>query len=711
MKENLVRKAIECSLLLGFAWGLFSSCSQDGREPQKTNLEGEAVSLSLYAEVSVDDPEVRALNYKIGKNAKGDLVPLPQFTDGQLVDVHTIIKSDKGVAKAETLQWRYDLKKKKLVLDRSNGHKISIVGFNNDSSTKWYVSGLIGGELLPGATEVHFAGERTLRGVSGLANEDLGSLEVPYAFGWTELTIDKQSQRDSDGSYQYARVPSTTAVRFSPLGSLIAYKLGNAQTSGNYTFTPTGFIVYSNVWGDRGSFQLNTQIPSTNPGTVKPTWEDSPSSGTAIYTFASGHAPGAIAHNSTATKTYYAWVMPTSNQSTMTAKVQVMLRGVSSRPTSATYKDYTQTYFTDYAPKSSGTQGKVTQGKVHKLTAKATRRLVMPIEYVTENNLAGGEGFVSPLRGYTPQPESARGELRFATSHKNDASGYYVGYKILGVVNEELNPSGEVLSNATLKDTNGTLIPLNRKYFIPGADHWWGVFPSHLNRAWDTTNDLIGHSDYVALGVNGELVRRHYKSDYSKGFTSPRGGTHATSNSVIYAIRFNPARVSNSWAWDDDLSTGNRKTYDYATTLDNSMRCAYRFIRVGGKDAWDAVSIIDNREDKTHQLIVEAVYLGEETTPTTLAKISDDSWWETKKKAGFVVSKIFPAMGNALAQSEGDEVYHRNRESNYWTSSYHKDEYHPMARMVRLTSTDIQTRTATTLNSWLPVRLFHRNVE
>lgn len=101
------------------------------------------------------------------------------------MEVHTILKSSNGVAVAKTLKWRYDASKRKLVLKQNDGHSISVTGFNNDGGVRWYVSGLIGGTLIDGTTRVVFVGERVLRGVDGDVGDLVGSLNVPYAFGWT----------------------------------------------------------------------------------------------------------------------------------------------------------------------------------------------------------------------------------------------------------------------------------------------------------------------------------------------------------------------------------------------------------------------------------------------------------------------------------------------------------------------------------------------
>lgn len=596
---------------------------------------------------------MRAINYKLGKNTDGQLIPMPQFTDNQSVEVHTILKSSNGVYKAQTLTWRYDLKTNKLILKKDT-HSISIPGFNNDAGVKWYISGIIGGTLAPGTTQVSFKGTRVLQGTEGNEGDIIEGLDVPYTFGWTELSIDTKSSKDNNGSYLYAYIKEGSQIKFSPRGALIAYKLGNALISGPYTFTPTGFTVGSNAWGDQGTFELNTSIPTSNPSTVMPTWIESPTESSMYYTFATGYAPGDIAHGSKASRTYYAWVMPYATQPTK-AEARVMLKGSSSLPETLTYKDHTKVYFTDYTPKASGSQGKVSSGKVHQLAANATYRLVLPIEYVTEYNLAGGPGLTATIRppigfGLTEMAGTV-GPLRFANSHRNDQSGYYNWYKAVGRYDQTLNPSSLDLNEATLIDSDKTSIKLKDKYRLPDVDQWWGVFPTPLiyNMRWAQTTGVASVDEMMGTKQGGQILRNSYLCSYSKGFTSPLGSSPASNNAILYAIRFKarpPKKEVVRFSWDYNLDTqAHNQVHLYPSALDNSLKCAYRFTRVGGAGPWE--DITGNKPSYLeHRLIVDVVYLGEELSPTSLATISEESWWAKKKKDGAVLSRTFPAAGD-----------------------------------------------------------------
>lgn len=144
------------------------------------------------------------------------------------------------------------------------------------------------------------------------------------------------------------------------------------------------------------------------------------------------------------------------------------------------------------------------------------------------------------------------------------------------------------------------------------------------------------------VGSGSDEIEQSYLSDYSRSFSV----NDATSDATIYAIRFK-ARVHLScvpfkanW-WDYDAASGSTRPHTYPSAFDNSMKCAYRFRRVGGKLSW----VQSNNENLTNRLIIDVVYLGEESSPTELEAISDDSWWVAQSSAGKVISRTFPASG------------------------------------------------------------------
>lgn len=625
--QKVIKQWLAWSLVLG----AFVSCSQENSQPTSSSQmisEGETV-ISLDAEVSVDDPEMRAIDYRLGNNAKGQLVPMPTFTDKQVVPVHTILKSNKGAVVAQTVNWRYDLKTRKLVLRPNDGHSITVSNFNNDNSTKWYISGMIGGTLQAGTTQVNFQGTRSLRGVAGASGDVLGNLEVPYAFGWVELIIDKTKAKDSNNSYSSAKVPVNASIKFSPLGSLIAYTLGNAH---GYNFTPNGFVVRSNSWGDKGVFELNREIPSTNAASALPTWTEASATSSMVYTFASGQAPGTIANGANASKIYYAWAMPHTTQPT-TVSSRVNIKGTSDRPTTSTYKDYTNTWPTNYTPKTTGSAGRIVTGKVHKLTATITGAIIeLPFDYVTPYNLAGGKSVQTDA---TPDGAGVSGEFRFAMSHDNDKSGYYVGYMLNGDHDSNFNPERVDIRNQQLRDLDGKLITWTNRYHIPTREEWSLFFPKTTPQLTFGASKQLDLPDVISYGYNKGGT---YTSDFSETFTS---GT----NQINYAIRFKGS----------------------------DMKLAYRFTRAGDTWEWESGSWGFPSDPTQTRWIVDVVYLGDEATPTTLEQISTESWWTARRSR--IIQNIFPMVGsvytgNAIASTNTYIYKGRLQGRNEW-GGYH----------------------------------------
>lgn len=698
-----MQKTMKQWLALSLAvWGL-ASCSQDGSEPDVSSGTGETLTLSLSAEISVDNADTRAINYKLGTNANGQLVPLPQFEDGQLVEVHTIIKSlvnndvSKGTSVVKTLKWKYDATKKKLVLRRDDGHNIVVPNFNNDNNTKWYISGVIGGVL--NGTKVEFMGDRVVKGFDGNAGEDLGSMNIPYAFAWTELTIDTHSEKDvATQSYAYAKVDEKRNAKLYPMGSLIAVRLGNKQLAGDYTFTPEGFSLGSNAWSDQGAFQLDRFVSPHN-GNDFPVWEDADRCGrTMYYTFADGHAPGEIAPNSLSQKIYYVWVSPHSHMHLPVrniAEVRVMMKGRSSRPETETYRDYTNAWFTDYTVEGKVTQGMVTRGKIHTLTAHASHRVALPIEYVTEYNLAGGDGLTDIVTSRSaPKPPGTAGSLRFATSHDNDQSGYYNWFKTTGRYDATYNPDSRSLQ-AEVDALWGT-----GKYYVPTMEEWKGIMPGgvHRIRRWSDPASPI-FEERMKVGSHGYEWRQRYISEFSDGL-------FVNNVATVYAIRFKVRAGDPCYSEEriigHDYDSSAPVSALYTSALDNSMKCAYRFRRIGALSVW---TNIRSRDLKT-QMIIDVVYLGEESTPTELSAISNDAWWAARTSEGKVISRTFSFSGELSPSRSGSDISYFGQHANYWSTTYSITGQR--AGRMHANFSEYSTEESRYPYTALPVRLFTR---
>lgn len=657
-----MKKVIKQWLAFGFVMGAFASCSQDRNEPSPSaKVGGEDVVLGLHAEVSVDDSEMRALNYKLGKNSLGKLVPMPQFENGQLVDVHTIIKSNRNASVVKTLKWRYDSGSKRLQLlpvvrdaqNREYKNDITIADFNADSGTKWYISGMIGGALDANNKTVSIEGVRQLNGVVGTEGNIVGSLDVPYAFGWTELKIDTKSAKTGT-SYQSAQLPSNSNVRFSPLGSLIGYKLGNEQNAGAYTFTPSEFVVNSNAFGDSGTFNLNTNLPTTSTQTILPTWKESAADVSLVYGFSSGQTPGVIAHRQVSQKTYYAWAMPHATQPRV-ASVNVTVRGTSSDASKREYK----VWATDYETKGN----QLDAGRMYSLRANVTSgRPIMPLDLVADYNLAGGDGLTythrsGPASGLHLSREytGIYGPLRFAGTHHNNSSGYYNWYTVTGTRHDKYNPN-----QLRLQDAMDAAFGPNQ-YYIPSIEEWWGIFPFGQFNWWaenpgsiSMTNrhqtDYPNQDELAAFNVGGSLLRQSYTSHYKIApietaniSSGPFGMTSSPERlaSTIYAIRFE-ARKSQTplTATHFDQASGQEKSNSYPSAPNNQFRTAYRYIRGRNEKVWSPSSTDIDRYYTAVR--VEMVYLGDQPS-VTIETISNNEFWAQKQRQGLVVTKVFSA--------------------------------------------------------------------
>lgn len=618
---------------MALALSFFSACRKDADRdlsPQEVNATNQ-LTIKLSLEASVENDALRAVGFQVGVNTLNQLVPIPKFNDGQQVPVHTIVRGNNGAYAVKTINWKYSAEKGRLVLEVNDAdNDLTISNFNND--TEWYVSGLIGGEL-DGTTVKMDMPTRALRGVTVSNGVDIGEVEVPFAFGWTKLKLHTQV----GNSFQ---VGDATPAVFKPRGAFIGYKLGNKLADG-YTFTPTGFTVTSDAFGDKGSFELN----STPIAGKLPEWTEARAISTMTYTLATSvTSPYPSNENAVSSLTYYAWVMPTRGAESGTiqqAKNRIMLKGMSSKYAANPQKDYTKTYYTDYLVPTV-TNGKVRHGRVHRMTARATQRVFAPIEYVTEFNLAGGSSLSSiSINGIAnQQPEGIKGSLRFSnflsngslspTPYKNDQSGYYAWSE---------------LTSTTLQATFGA-----GKYFIPEVDHMKAAWP--IRKDWTNQPQEMNQAELIQIGANQQMYR-HFLSDYSAN----KPVNNNTENAVFYAIRFKQTTNTNTLS----RTYYGQTERTYQPLLDNTLKCAYRYTRVGGADSWNT----SNNQNMSNHLRVDVVYLGEEEQ-TDLSTITNDSWWNARSSQ--TLSRIFPAAGFTLYNGN---LQQRGFNALIWTQTMH----------------------------------------
>ncbi len=617
---NCMKQTIRLWLSLAMLLALFSACSKDSKsEPTPgSSLTGEPTNVSLSAEASLDeDDALKALTYELGTNSAGQTVPMPRLEDGQRVLVHTALKSSDGTFAVKSLYWTYSATTKRLRLKQTEANNsFTVSNFNNEGGRTWYISAIIGGTLE--GTTVKFAGRRNLKGVSAIG-ELTSELDVPYVLGWQELKMDK-SQAPVGGSYLGAILEDK--VTFVPRGALVGYILGN-KIPNSSPLNPTSFSISTNAFTDQGAFELNT---NATPGAL-PTWSATASGTTSmVYTLAETAQP--IAENQTSTKTYYAWVMPTA---TALAAITTNTRIKSSTPVSSL--DVARSYRTDYTPNAT-TGGKPQHGKVHRLRINANEFITIPIQYMTEYNIAGGEGITSTLGlAEADQFDGMKGGLRFANynssginigenGHLNNQSGFYSRSLAegLGSINMMELPA---------KDINGNQIArLGEKYRVPTHSDWQGIVM--LQRlAWGGLDR--SSNDFFTMG---DGANRQALASSSESISTDQ-------RDVIYAIRFRKLDTSES------ILMSNQ--YQPHTPLkSDELKCAYRYRYV-------------DKGTIRGRVVIDVVYLGEEPadTETTTTTISENNgqWWVDRASEGKVITRILPALGEGLWNINTDGRY------------------------------------------------------
>ncbi|MDO4708040.1 MAG: hypothetical protein Q4A61_06455 [Porphyromonadaceae bacterium] len=650
MYYRLFGKTLSYHILTGvLAVGVLFSCKDKDAEP-KVQGGGKTSTVALDLEINLEGG-TRGLPLYIVEGAK-DMLPRPFLEDGDEVPVHTALCSSDGILEVKTLRWKYieDTQTLRLTTDTENldANSISIVNEDNlfdDPDRKWYVSGIIGGVMQ--GRKVYIEPTRELRGANV---GDQVNLEVPYAFPWMEL---KTSKREFTTLVAHAE--GKDKVMFKPLGSVIGYRFANEITksfpsqqttpSEEKTFTMRGFQVWSSLYTDQGAFTFSTRpTVSTLPiwhaegeGTCFPIMEYSLKQVEELPIVGDTKLPQDYS------KTYYAWVMkrPQAVSYHLPLKTRVLVRGAV-RGASDWHHDYTNLYFTDYEPKVN-TQ--VKDHTVHHLASSITKRVPLPIEYLTEYNLQGGEGLVdiptevanqgnfSPNSRYT-------GSLRFAETHDNDASGYYNWFVASGTSDPVLNPNAKDLSRERIsvklvpQSGGGCLdIPvLGDRYRIPHIEDWWSVFPGSKTTAIGFYENLPHPNprsveEFMTTGEgasNPDVLRQIYISRYSQPVIS-------SNKNIVYALRFGKHPHCQT------ATSVEGQMYLHTPAPDNTLLCAYRYTLLGEDVCWS------KKGSKHTGLKIDVVYLGNAMADMTLEQLAaqDERFWTGPTS----IHRMLPAAG------------------------------------------------------------------
>lgn len=262
--------------------------------------------------------------------------------------------------------------------------------------------------------------------------------------------------------------------------------------------------------------------------------------------------------------------------------------------------------------------------------------LKLPLEYAAEYNLAGGPNLSYQL---TPPDPGTTNDLRWATNHDNNESGYYNLYVVMGTQEATHNPNHEKLFEQNI---NGT--PLSADYHLPSAEEWVGIFSSQppgagLYTGYASFGESVNHTGInEAIEIKGD--KKTYVSDY-----------YSTGNGIGYALRFKAGTAE----------AANQPLSQFPLAENDRLLCAYRYQRIG--------EFVQGGLNS--RLVVSCVWLGIGTSET-ITTISDEAWWTARENAGEVISRTFPAAGYMTFSEQNPATFpsgamgSRGIEGFYW---------------------------------------------
>ena len=284
------------------------------------------------------------------------------------VPVHCVFRSSTGESFAQTLLWDRIPGTQRL---RLRAFELAIpagVDISPRSSATWYMCAVIGGDLDATGKKVNVSQTDLRTSLKPMNSATPNSIVVPWVSPWMEL-----ARSEYEGKIQ---VTTKGAVPFRPQGVILRIKLGN-QVENKTAVTLDGpLVIQSNAFDDEGSFDLS---PSSIVGGDMPRWVAKSAEGDAFlkYDLASPHA---LQYNKLdEDKTYLVWIMPKAG--VVKPETTVYLGG---KFDDATIQHPTPYFLTDYQRKT--TVASLRNGQIRSLTAQATQRVKLPLEYITEEH-------------------------------------------------------------------------------------------------------------------------------------------------------------------------------------------------------------------------------------------------------------------------------------------------------------------------------------
>ncbi|WP_420187233.1 fimbrial protein [Bacteroides pyogenes] len=263
----------------------------------------------------------------------------------------------------------------------------------------------------------------------------------------------------------------------------------------------------------------------------------------------------------------------------------------------------------------------------------------LPLDYVAKYNLAGGA-----LYGTKPNDPSfvtsaqTDAQLRWASNHDVNQSGYYNWYVLKGETESTYNPNGkDLFSDAFFTTGEG------KDYHLPSRWEWASVFSYDMNARYGIYYSYSQVTEAVEFGG----IKKSFASWYY---------TPSNLGNVGYALRF---MKTSSYPNDGSSIT------EFPLATDNSMLCAYRYRRIGEPGT------INNRMIR---LEIDCVYLGDDDefagdlSMPNLLTICDEAWWYARTAE--TVTRTFPCarmLTNAPVSGIGTLPF--SSDGLFWSST------------------------------------------
>lgn len=276
---------------------LLSACSKglvdEPKTTDNTHLSSDTCMIRLSLEGNLDEP--RYLDYKVDNSG----IPRVHLTS-PIIQVHCIIRSDdpRDPATYTTLEFKVK-SDNKIKLDLTEiPLQANIQNFRPDTSRKWYIMAMIGGELNTQTGKVDFNSHAIrLRRVK--KGDNIG-LEMPYISDWIPLELRERP----NGGYDAGGMET---LLFRPQGVLLKIHARNALPYSHVQVHE--YQIRSRICDPRGYFDLNASFGE------KPQWsfaEEMPLDGWArnyILETPTDDMPAQAEDSGF----YYLWMMPNGN--------------------------------------------------------------------------------------------------------------------------------------------------------------------------------------------------------------------------------------------------------------------------------------------------------------------------------------------------------------------------------------------------------------